>query len=70
MRSQPIERWSRILHTIMATEPRAISAIDFVLPDTTNIGNKPNGGRRNTVAAAKREAIKVKNRKAHKRACR
>lgn len=48
----------------------SISAIDFVLPDTTNTGAKPSGGRRNTVAAAKREAIKAKNRKEHKRACR
>lgn len=69
MKSQPISSWTRMLSTIMAAM-RPISASDFMLPDTTNTGAKPSGGRRNTVAAAKREAIKAKNRKEHKRACR
>ncbi len=69
MKSQPISSWTRMVPSTTMDPDRTISAIDFVLPDATNTGAKPNGGRRNTVAAAKREAIKVKNRKAHKRAC-
>ncbi len=69
MKGRPIASWTRMLSKIMAAT-WSISALEYLLPDTTNTGAKPSGGRRNTVAAAKREAIKAKNRKEHKRACR
>lgn len=64
-----IASWLRMLFSRMAAA-RPISASDFMLPGATNTGAKPNGGRRNTVAAAKREAIRDRRRKDHKRACR
>lgn len=57
--------------TMLSLEPLlSISELEYLLPDANEASPRPNGGRRNTVAAAKREAIKDRRRKAHKRACR
>ncbi|HNC53771.1 MAG TPA: hypothetical protein PLO14_16335 [Accumulibacter sp.] len=54
-----------------ASIPRApIHPSDFVQPDATNIDDSMNGGRRRTVAHAKREARKAKARRKQRRACR
>ena len=58
------------MHGYVISTILSISAIESVLPDVNDASARPNGGRRNTVAAAKREAIKDRRRKAHKRACR
>lgn len=49
---------------------RVIDPCAYDSIDSSNCGASDNGGRRHTVAQAKREALKARTRKNHKRQCR
>ncbi|MGB4967075.1 MAG: hypothetical protein WBO35_02630, partial [Candidatus Saccharimonadales bacterium] len=61
-----ISSWLRMVFAAAASAG-PIDRGDWILPSANNTCGCINGGRGNTVAAAKRESLKAKRRKAHRR---
>ena len=62
-----ISSWLRMVFAAAASAGPIGRGDWIILPSANNPCGCINGGRGNTVAAAKREALKAKRRKAHKR---
>lgn len=65
-----ITAWMRMISTSIVASRALIHPSNWVTPDQDNTSASRNGGRKSSVAQAKRAARKDRNRAAHRMACR